>query len=223
MRENRLNRQPSGPGRSTKRTRSSAGEAGAGSPSSPIQTPGAQPPPAAPVRNSALARAAAHLPRPPKNLVFTRRALVLVSVVAVLGLSFASSLRVWVVQSQQLSAAQAQIDRDTARVAQLEDALARWSDPAYVKARARERLGWVMPGEVGYRVVSRDGEVLSGTSAIEGVGDAQTSELAPRWWDKLATSLRHADAAPQQTDPLSTAPSPDTATEPAPADEPAGR
>lgn len=190
MRENRLNRQPSGPGRSTKRTRTPAPTA------SGRQRPA--PNPAKPVRNSVIGRAAARIPRPHTRLAFTRRALILFAVLALLAVSFASSLRVWVVQSQDLAAAQAQIEQRSARVAELESDLARWSDPAYVRAQARERLGWVMPGEVGYRVVGADGEVLSGTTEIEGVGAPQTSDLAARWWDKLAVSLRHAD----EPDPL---------------------
>lgn len=201
MRENRLNRQPSGRGRSTKRTRSSASDT----------TTGAKPAASAPIRNSALARAAARLPRPKNNFGFTRRALVLFGVLAVLGLSFASSLRVWLVQSQELAAATAQIELQTERVAQLESDLERWSDPAYVRTQARERLGWVMPGEVGYRVVDANGEVMSGTNEIEGVGASETNDLAARWWDKLATSMRHADEAPAQTDPLVNAESPNGA------------
>ena len=147
----------------------------------------------------------------------------LVAVLAVLALSFASSLRVWMLQSQELAAAQAQIERDQARVAELESSLERWGDPAYVRAQARERLGWVMPGEVGYRVLGRDGEVLSGSTEIEGVGTPQANPLAARWWDKLATSVHHADRAPLLADPPSTAEAPDPLTQAAPPDQPAGR
>ena len=154
--------------------------------------------PAAAVRNSAIGRAAAKLPKTNARLVFTRRALILFGVLIVLAASFAGSLRVWVVQSQDLAAAQAQIEQRTARVAELENELARWEDPAYVRAQARNRLGWVMPGEIGYRVIGADGQVMSGTTEIEGVGEAQTSDLASRWWDKLAVSMRQAD----EPDPL---------------------
>ncbi|HHU37912.1 MAG TPA: septum formation initiator family protein [Propionibacterium sp.] len=148
--------------------------------------------PIAAVRATA-GRAASRIRRPAGKLALTRRALVLFAVVALLAVSFAGSLRVWVVQSQDLAAAQAQIEQRTARVAELEDELARWNDPAFVRAQARQRLGWVMPGEIGYRVVGADGEVLSGSTDIEGIGDPVTSDLAARWWDRAATSLRQAD------------------------------
>ena len=221
MRENRLNRQPSGPGRSTRRPRPSASDPRTPTSTDATRTTGSRPVPASPVRNSALARAAARIPRPPRNLSASRRILVLVAVLAVLALSFASS--VWMLQSQELAAAQAQIERDQARVAELESSLERWGDPAYVRAQARERLGWVMPGEVGYRVLGRDGEVLSGSTEIEGVGTPQANPLAARWWDKLATSVHHADRAPLLADPPSTAEAPDPLTQAAPPDQPAGR
>ena len=56
----------------------------------------------------------------------------------------------------------------------------------------------MVPGEIGYRVIGADGQVMSGTTEIEGVGEAQTSDLASRWWDKLAVSMRQAD----EPDPL---------------------
>lgn len=195
MRENRLNRQPSGRGRSSKRTRTpeAAASTHPGSRTNPASTaPGATP--AAPGRRvGALGRVASRIPRTHARLAFTRRALVLFAVLAVLAMSIAGSLRVWVVQGQDLAAARAQIEQRTARVAELEDELARWNDPAYVKAQARNRLGWVMPGEIGYRVIGADGEVLSGSTEIEGVGAPVTSELAPRWWDRAAASLHQAD------------------------------
>lgn len=114
-------------------------------------------------------------------------------VVALLGLSYAGSLRVLITQSTDMAVARQQIEERTTRVTELQQELERWEDPAYVKAQARTRLGWVMPGEIGYRVIGTDGEVLSGSQEIEGVGAAQPNELHARWWDHLAGSIRAAD------------------------------
>lgn len=126
-------------------------------------------------------------------MALTRRALAVVAVVAVLVFSFAGALRVWMMQSQELALATAQIEQRQAQIAELENELARWQDSAYVRAQARARLGWVMPGEVGYRVIGPDGEVLSGTSEIEGVGAAHSTGLEERWWDHLSASFQEAD------------------------------
>ncbi|MDO5533504.1 MAG: septum formation initiator family protein [Propionibacteriaceae bacterium] len=194
MRENRLNRQPSGPGRSTKRAKVSA-SASSPSPKAALTpgVPSTRRPFGMPGTPRTRTRSRS---RGRRAFGFTRRALVLFAVVAVLALSFASSLRVWLVQNQELAAANADIEQRTARIAELEGELVRWEDPAYVTAQARERLGWVVPGEVGYRVLGADGEVLSGSSDIEGVGAPQASQLAPRWWDKLAVSVERADERP---------------------------
>ena len=181
-RDPRLNRQPSGPGRSTKkRPRAAAATASAGdlAPSAPAVAD-------APKRTRRLRRPLGHLG-------FTRRALVLFAVLGVLALSFAGSLRVYLVQRSELALAQQQIADRTARVESLALELERWDDPAYVKAQARTRLGWVMPGEVGYRVIDADGHVLNGSEDIEGVGSSERSDLEARWWDKLAGSVRVVD------------------------------
>lgn len=39
-----------------------------------------------------------------------------------------------------------------AQVNELQDELDRWEDPAFIKAQARKRLSYVMPGETSYRV-----------------------------------------------------------------------
>lgn len=180
VRDNRLNRQPSGRGRSTKRTRSTSG-------ASPVAAP----------LTAATKGAGSGRPAPRKPRIdITARAIITLVVVAVVAFSFANSLRVWYLQSGDLATAQAQIEERTARVAELKGELARWDDPAYVKAQARARLGWVMPGDIGYRVVDADGTVLSGSTEIEGVGNANRSELEAQWWDRVASSIKHADAPP---------------------------
>lgn len=174
MRDNRLNRQPSGRGRSSKRTPSAAPAA--------ATTISATAAPASPGRSAR---------RRPHNI--TARAIIAVVVVAGVAISFANSARVWFLQSGDLATAQAQIDERTARVAALQGELARWDDPAYVKAQARARLGWVMPGDIGYRVIGADGTVLSGSTEIEGVGRTSRHELEAQWWDRMASSMKQAD------------------------------
>jgi cell division protein FtsB len=65
----------------------------------------------------------------------------------------APSLRTLVEQRQQIAAVQQQIDDQQAQVDALGDQVARWEDPAYIEAQARERLDYAMPGEFSYKVV----------------------------------------------------------------------
>jgi len=124
----------------------------------------------------------------------TGRALVLVAVFVLLGLSYASSLRIYLDQQHQLALADQQISERTARIADLEAELDRWNDPAYVRAQARDRLGWVVPGEVGYRVIGEDGEPIGGGVTIESEQQLPAGEYDPMWWDRLWGSIRTADA-----------------------------
>lgn len=123
----------------------------------------------------------------------TRRALTLTAVLVVLALAYANSLRVYYEQARQIEVTQAQIQLRSNRVAQLEDEIRRWSDPDFVKAQARERLGWVMPGEVGYRVLGEDGKPLGAGITISTERPLPPNEYPTQWWDRLYKSMLTAD------------------------------
>lgn len=65
----------------------------------------------------------------------------------------APTLRAFVTQSEQLRRVEAEHAAVQADVERLGRELARWEDPAFVQAQARERLSYVMPGEIAYRVI----------------------------------------------------------------------
>ena len=105
--------------------------------------------------------------------------------------SYASSLRAWLDQRSELATLQSQIAERRAAVAALEEEIQRWRDPAYVESQARERFGWVMPGEVGYRVIGADGKPLGGQDVLADSG--ADSGRAPRdWWAGLWGSVEAA-------------------------------
>ena len=170
-----------GPGRSTRRPRAGTRA------SAPEPQPEAGP--AAPAASGSARATLLSL-----GARITGRALVLVAVFVLLGLSYASSLRIYLDQQHQLALADQQIAERTARIADLEAELDRWDDPAFVRAQARDRLGWVMPGEVGYRVIGEDGEPIGGGVTIESEQQLPAGEHDPMWWDRLWGSIRTADA-----------------------------
>lgn len=86
-------------------------------------------------------------------------------------------------------------------ITDLEDQKQRWDDPAYVKQQAKERFGWVSPGEVGYRVIGSDGKVQG---ADVPTLDSPAQAKAPQWYDKLWGSVETAGkepAAPKKNQP----------------------
>ncbi len=114
----------------------------------------------------------------------------LIVVVSLLTLSYVGTMRIYLDQRSDMAKARADIAEREATIARLEDELARWSDPAYIKTQAREKLGWVMPGEVGYRVIGADGKVVSGEiGSIKGANDPENQS----WYERLWSSTQAAD------------------------------
>ena len=77
----------------------------------------------------------------------------------------APSLRIFVEQQQQLAQLRADVEAQKAGVKDLNDERARWDDPSYIEAQARERLNYVYPGEYSYLVIN--------DSATGSAGDGQ--------------------------------------------------
>ncbi|MEV8375309.1 septum formation initiator family protein [Kribbella sp. NPDC056861] len=123
-------------------------------------------------------------------------------VLGALIVSYAQSLRVWFDQHQQISTLQQEIRDREKRVDQLDDEISRWNDDAYVKAQARQRLGWVMPGEIGYRVIGADGKPVGAPPEPAGPVDPKADEPpAPTWYTKLWGSVEGAGKPPQPVKP----------------------
>ena len=122
------------------------------------------------------------------------RALALVGVVVVLALSYASTVRVYLDQQHALAVMEQQIRDQRTQLADLEAQLARWDDPAFVKAQARERLGWVLPGETGYRVVDANGKPVDGGAVIDSERTMPADERPKPWWGRMWGSVEAADA-----------------------------
>lgn len=135
----------------------------------------------------------------------THRIIALVATAAVLLISFVSSYSVYLGQQRDMAEVRAEIAAHQTEITRLQDELQRWQDPAYVEAQARDRLGWVMPGEVGYRVIDADGNIIGGT-----VDTAIPEQEAPQmiWYDALLTSLKDTDhpAPAEPTLPTATSP-----------------
>ncbi|GAA1388439.1 FtsB family cell division protein [Luteococcus peritonei] len=159
----------------------------------------------------ALAPVATALSAPPRlmrGVGLTRRAIAFLVVVAILVLSYASSLRVYLRQEQDMATAQQQIVERTRANEELQREIERWKDADFVRTQARERLGWVMPGETGYRVVGPDGKPMGGGVTITSTSTVPEGEHATAWWDRLGGSIATADEplVAEQDEPVLTAP-----------------
>ncbi|WP_277066316.1 septum formation initiator family protein [Propionibacterium acidifaciens] len=121
----------------------------------------------------------------------TRRLVAVLLAGAMVVVPIVSNLTVYLNQRRQMAQARAQIAASDEHIDELLDEQERWSDPDHVRAQARARLGWVLPGEVGFQVVDENGSPYGGGSSIDRTG-ASTTEDQP-WWERLWNSVDEAD------------------------------
>lgn len=121
----------------------------------------------------------------------TGRAVVLVLVVAALVVSSVVPLRAYFEQRAALTSLREQTKEQEQRVAALEAQKMRWDDPAYVEAQARQRLHFVMPGEVGYVVLEPDE-----APDPEVVRQREIAAATDPWYSTLWGSVQEADTVP---------------------------
>jgi cell division protein FtsB len=116
----------------------------------------------------------------------TTRAAVLLGVLAILAASYALPVRAWLDQREQLSEVAEQRDVLQAEVAELREAVALWEEPAYVRAQARERLNYVLPGEVGLVVLGTESTAPPepATGAVVPVPEGDQP-----WWSTLVSAF----------------------------------
>ena len=125
---------------------------------------------------------------------------VLVILVAILAIPF----KEWITQRARISDLESQLAWHTQRTGELETALARWDDPAYVEAQARTRLHYVRPGEVGYVVLAEEETDTPETTQTRPM--AQAPKGGP-WWNAVWTTVQQA-AEPSAAASVPAAPAP---------------
>ena len=109
----------------------------------------------------------------------------LVAVFFIFALVLAPPIQHYFTQRAQINALRAQVDSDRSALEEARLELIRWQDPDYVKAQARERLHFVMPGERQYIVTGTpngDGEVTANKVAD------QLEDGAP-WYTRMIASI----------------------------------
>jgi cell division protein FtsB len=121
--------------------------------------------------------------------VLTGRAAVLALVVSALVLTLAYPAQRYLAQQAQLSELERDLAAQKASIAALEVRREKWDDPAYVKAQARQRLQYVMPGEVAYVIIdpARDAAEASAPSSVSRV------RADGPWYGRLWSGVRAAD------------------------------
>lgn len=121
------------------------------------------------------------------------RGIVLGAVLAVLAVLLAPALRSYLAQQQQIDSLRGQVSEQQASVAQLQKDRAAWNDPAYVKAQARDRLKFVMPGERAYTVIDPRPKTPTASSPVRAA--AGTARTDRSWFGDVWRSAQIAGGA----------------------------
>jgi len=94
--------------------------------------------------------------------------LALLAMIVIGVITLAPRVQTWFLQRQAIFQAQSDLEQAKQEVKQMQVERKRWEDPAYIRAQARDRLYYVMPGEVSYLVMDADGVDISDTSGTVG-------------------------------------------------------
>ncbi len=124
-------------------------------------------------------------------------------VLAVLAVSYASSLKAYLVQRAHIADLKSEISRTSAAIDDLEREKRRFNDDAYVRAQARERFGYVMPGETSYVVLDEKGEPIEGQARLNDPGEVLAEEPTA-WWGDAWASVELAGSPPKDQPPPAT-------------------
>jgi len=115
------------------------------------------------------------------GFTLTALGLVVLSVIVL-----APGLRILVEQQQQLQELRQSVGKQETAVEDLQDEVARWSDPAYIEAQARDRLLYVYPGEFSYLVID-DGATVTTQDGAPISDSIQTTRVD--WVQSMLSSL----------------------------------
>jgi cell division protein FtsB len=157
-----------------------------------------------------------------QRLGFTaRRAAILAALVCVLTLTIAGPVRTYFAQRtemQQLAASEAALRK---QIADLESQKSKLGDPVYIAAQARERLGFVMPGDIPYQVQLPPGAVVTPDTGPEVAPVRNTDPWYTSLWHTIADTPHGPPVTPagdpaQPTLPLPPPPEPVPVPPPAP-------
>jgi len=115
--------------------------------------------------------------------------------VCIVVLTLAYPLREYLAQRNEIAHLTEQQRVQRGQVSALEQRRRQWNDPAYVKAQARKRLQYVMPGEIGYVVIDPGRQQAAPQGRLPmAVPPRRSTKNAP-WYSQLWGTVQGADAA----------------------------
>jgi len=115
------------------------------------------------------------------------RLLILFIVLFAVAVTLAPPTQHYFAQRAQISALQADVESNKKKLLEARAELLRWQDPDYVKAQARERLHFVLPGERQYIILGVTSEVDNSTQTAAPIN--QEFPLGVQWYSRVISSI----------------------------------
>lgn len=110
-----------------------------------------------------------------RSLSFDARTITLAAVLIAGVFILEPNVQILVEQQQAIADQQAKVNAAKQSLIDMKNERKRWEDPVYIRSQARDRLYYVMPGEVSYLVMDAKGIDQSDTSGTVGAMIASRS------------------------------------------------
>ena len=130
---------------------------------------------------------------------FSGFSLIMMGVLVLAVVVLAPTIAAFAQQRQQIAELRAAVSEQEDEVQRLRDERERWNDETFIMTQARERLYYVMPGEVSYLVIDDRTEAAKADAAAE--VSAEVTESKGDWMRTLLDSVMTAGLAPSPTAP----------------------
>lgn len=143
-----------------------------------------------------------------------RRAAILAAVVCVLTLTIAGPVRTYFAQRTEMKQLQASEAQLREQISELEEQKAKLADPVFIAAQARERLGFVMPGETPYQVQLPPGATAPGVPTTDLAETKSNDPWYTALWHTIADAPHGVPPTPPPGAPSAPEPIPPSAPSP---------
>jgi cell division protein FtsB len=115
------------------------------------------------------------------------RLLILFIVLFAIAVTLAPPTQHYFAQRAQISALEASVASNRAKLLEARAELERWRDPDYVRSQARTRLHFVLPGERQYIILGAGNEASSTTEGAAPINE--DFPLGVPWYSRIISSI----------------------------------
>ena len=125
--------------------------------------------------------------------------LALLAVILIGMFTLAPSIQIWYEQQRQIADYRTLVIQAQENLEGMQQERLRWDDEVYIRAQARDRLYFVMPGEVSFLVMDAEGIDLSDTSGTVGAMLAEQRKSSGFSLEVLASKKNWVEALLEST------------------------